>query len=297
MYNLFHTHTHTHCKMVVTNTKTLKELLATAKSRCKTIGLVPTMGFLHEGHLSLIKRAQKENDLVVVSIFVNPTQFGPNEDFETYPRNIEQDTKLAHDAGADIIFNPWVHEMYPEGSNTWVNVEGHITSVLCGASRPTHFRGVTTVVNMLFNIVAPNRAYFGQKDAQQVAVLSKMVSDLHINVELVVCPIVREADGVALSSRNTYLNSEERLQATILNKALQMANNAYQDGETDMKLLTQLIENTIATMPLAEIDYVSIYSYPSLAQISKVEQTAIAAVAVKFGNTRLIDNVILEKRG
>ena len=283
--------------MVVTNTKTLKELLATAKSRCKTIGLVPTMGFLHEGHLSLIKRAQKENDLVVVSIFVNPTQFGPNEDFETYPRNIEQDTKLAHDAGADIIFNPWVHEMYPEGSNTWVNVEGHITSVLCGASRPTHFRGVTTVVNMLFNIVAPNRAYFGQKDAQQVAVLSKMVSDLHINVELVVCPIVREADGVALSSRNTYLNSEERLQATILNKALQMANNAYQDGETDMKLLTQLIENTIATMPLAEIDYVSIYSYPSLAQISKVEQTAIAAVAVKFGNTRLIDNVILEKRG
>lgn len=281
--------------MVITNIKTLKELLATAKSRCKTIGLVPTMGFLHEGHLSLIKRAQKENDLVVVSIFVNPTQFGPNEDFETYPRNIDQDTHLTYEAGADIIFNPSVHEMYPKASATWVNVEGHITSVLCGASRPTHFRGVTTVVNMLFNIVGPNRAYFGQKDAQQVAVLSKMVSDLHIQVDLVVCPIVREADGVALSSRNTYLSSEERLQATILNKALQMANNAYKDGETNIKLLTQLIENTIATMPLAKIDYVSIYSYPSLAQISKVEQTAIAAVAVKFGNTRLIDNVILEK--
>lgn len=282
--------------MVVTNTKTLKELLTTAKSGCKTIGLVPTMGFLHEGHLSLIKRAQKENDLVVVSIFVNPTQFGPNEDFETYPRNIEQDTHLAYEAGADIIFNPPVQEMYPKGSATWVNVEGHITSVLCGASRPTHFRGVTTVVNMLFNIVAPNRAYFGQKDAQQVAVLSKMMSDLHINVELVVCSIVREADGVALSSRNTYLSSEERLQATILNKALQLANSAYQDGETDIKQLTQLIENKIATMPLAKIDYVSIYSYPSLTQINKIEQTAIAAVAVKFGKTRLIDNVILEKR-
>src|SRR5690606_5187827 len=156
-----------------------------------------------KGHLSLIERAKQENELVVVSIFVNPTQFGPNEDFETYPRNILRDTTLAYEAGADIIFNPLVREMYPEGSATWVNVEGDITSVLCGASRPTHFKGVTTVVNMLFNIVQPDKAYCGQKDAQQVAVLTKMVHDLHINIDLVICPIVREEDGLALSSRNT----------------------------------------------------------------------------------------------
>ena len=282
--------------MVITTTELIKRFLATVNRENKTIGLVPTMGFLHKGHLSLIKKAKKENDLVVVSIFVNPTQFGPNEDFETYPRDILNDTNLAYKAGADIIFNPNVCDLYPEGSNTWVNVEGDITKVLCGASRPTHFRGVTTVVNMLFNIVQPDRAYFGQKDAQQVAVLTKMVNDLHMNVELVVCPIVRESDGLAMSSRNSYLSEEERAQAVVLNEALQLAGKAYKDGERNVVALIHLIEIKIATMPLAEIDYVSIYSYPTFVQIENIVGTAIIAVAVKFGKTRLIDNEILKKR-
>ena len=280
--------------MVINSIKELRSLLATARTENKTIGLVPTMGFLHEGHLSLIRKANEENNLVVVSIFVNPTQFGPNEDFETYPRDIEQDTKLALEAGADIIFNPSASEIYPKGSSSWVNVEGNITSVLCGASRPTHFQGVTTVVNILFNIVKPNRAYFGQKDAQQAAVLTKMVHDLHIDLELVVCPIVRETDGLALSSRNTYLSSEERQQASILNQSLLKANEAYKKGETDTKTLTKLIVDNITTMPLANIDYVSIYSYPALQEIEKIESPAIIAVAVWFGKTRLIDNTLLE---
>lgn len=282
--------------MVVTTKKELKRILRNAKKEGKTIGLVPTMGFLHEGHLSLIRSAKEENNLVVVSIFVNPTQFGPNEDFETYPRDMTQDTKLAYREGADIIFNPSVSEMYPTGSATWVNVEGDITSILCGASRPTHFKGVTTVVNMLFNMVEPDKAYFGQKDAQQVAVLTKMVQDLHINVELVVCPIVREADGLALSSRNTYLSKDERLQAVILNQALQLARKTYKEGERDTETLSRFVENKITTMPLAEIEYVSIYSYPSLAEIHKIVDSAIIAVAVRFGKTRLIDNIILEEK-
>lgn len=282
--------------MVITTTELIKRFLATVNKEKKTIGLVPTMGFLHKGHLSLIKKAKEENDLVVVSIFVNPTQFGPNEDFETYPRDILRDITLAYKAGADIIFNPNVCDLYPEGSNTWVDVEGNITKVLCGASRPTHFRGVTTVVNMLFNIVQPDRAYFGQKDAQQVAVLTKMVNDLHINVELVVCPIVREADGVAMSSRNSYLSEEERAQAVILNEALHLARRAYKAGERSVDILTHLIETKIATMPLAEIDYVSIYSYPTLEEIENIIDMAIIAVAVRFGKTRLIDNEILKKR-
>lgn len=280
--------------MVIKSIQELRSLLATARRENKTIGLVPTMGFLHEGHLSLIRRANEENDLVVVSIFVNPTQFGPNEDFETYPRNIEQDTKLANEAGADIIFNPSATEIYPEGSSSWVKVEGDITSVLCGASRPSHFQGVTTVVNILFNIVSPHRAYFGQKDAQQAAVLTKMVRDMHIDLELVVCPIVKEADGLALSSRNTYLNEEERKQALILNQSLLKAKEAYLKGEKDTNKLIQLVTNTITSMPLAKIDYVSIYSYPTLQVIEKIESTAIIAVAVRFGKTRLIDNILLE---
>lgn len=282
--------------MVLNSIEDIKRFIKNAKSKGNTVGFVPTMGFLHKGHLSLIEKAREENDIVVVSIFVNPTQFGPNEDFETYPRDIESDTKLAKEAGADVIFNPSVLEIYPGESSTWVNVEGDITSVLCGASRPTHFRGVTTVVNMLFNIVEPTKAYFGQKDAQQAAVLTKMVRDLHMNLELVICPIVRESDGLALSSRNTYLSDEERAQATILNKSLQLAVEAYLQGEKDTIKLIEIIKNSITTMPLAEIDYVSIYAYPTLSEIKTINQTAIAAVAVKFGKTRLIDNVILEKR-
>lgn len=282
--------------MIINKIVKLKRILNDAVSKNKTIGLVPTMGFLHEGHLSLIRKAKKENELIVVSIFVNPTQFGPEEDFGTYPRNIKSDTKLAIEAGADIIFNPSVNEMYPEDSSTWVNVEGDITTILCGASRPTHFKGVTTVINMLFNIVEPNKAYFGQKDAQQVAVLTKMTKDLHLNVELVICPIIREVDGVALSSRNTYLNKDERKQASILYKSLQMALDAFRNGQNSVDELETLIKNQISTMHLAEIDYVNIRSFPSLNKIKDVKGRALAAVAVKFGKTRLIDNVILEKK-
>lgn len=282
--------------MVINTKDELKRFIKNAHEEQKTIGFVPTMGFLHKGHLSLVKKAKEENQLVVVSIFVNPTQFGPTEDFETYPRDIQTDTRLAMEAGADVIFNPSTEEMYVPGSSTWVEVEGDITSVLCGASRPTHFRGVTTVVNMLFNIVEPDKAYFGQKDAQQAAVLTKMVQDLHMNVEIVVCPIVREADGVALSSRNIYLNKEEREQAAVLNRSLQLVQEAYWKGEKSVEALKELIVSNINQMPLAEIDYVNIYAYPSLKTIAKVEEKAIAAVAVKFGKTRLIDNIILEKR-
>lgn len=282
--------------MVVNTIAELKRLLKKARSENQSIGLVPTMGFLHDGHLSLIEQATRENDIVVVSIFVNPTQFGPNEDFETYPRDMETDTQLATEAGADIIFNPSVMEMYPAGSSTWVITEGDITSILCGASRPTHFKGVTTVVNMLFNIVAPDRAYFGQKDAQQAAVLTKMVQDLHIDVQLIICPIVREADGLALSSRNTYLNNEERDQATILSQSLQLALDEYNNGETATDKLVKLVKDNIMSMPLANIEYVKIYAYPSLTEINRIEDTSIVAVAARFGKTRLIDNVILKKR-
>lgn len=274
--------------------KELRAYLDKKRAEQKTIGLVPTMGFLHEGHLSLIRKAKEENDVVVVSDFVNPTQFGPNEDYESYPRDIEADTEMAIGAGADVIFYPPVNEMYPNGSSTFVEVEGDITRVLCGASRPTHFRGVTTVVNMLFNIVQPHKAYFGQKDAQQAAVLIKMVQELHMNLEIVVCPIVREKDGLAMSSRNTYLTSEERSQATILNKALKEGKKVVESGEKSVKKIIKIITDKINEMPLANIDYVSVYDYPSLQPIENIGKTALAAVAVKFGKTRLIDNVILK---
>ena len=279
--------------MIIETVKELREYLAGQRAAGKTVGLVPTMGFLHEGHLSLIREAKAENNVVVVSDFVNPTQFGPNEDFESYPRNIEQDTELALSAGADVIFYPSVSEMYPPESSTYVEVEGNITRVLCGASRPTHFRGVTTVVNKLFNIVEPNKAYFGQKDAQQVAVLTKMVKDLHMDIELIICPIVREPDGLAMSSRNTYLSAEERKQAVILNQALKKAKNAFANGEKDVVKLTGIITDKINEMPLAVINYVSILDFPSLKPIITIEKDALAAVAVKFGKTRLIDNEIL----
>lgn len=281
--------------MIIKTIKQLREYLDKHRKLGKTIGLVPTMGFLHEGHLSLIHKAKAENDIVVMSDFVNPTQFAPNEDFESYPRNIERDEQLATAAGADVIFYPSVEEMYPDRSSTFVEVEGNITKVLCGASRPSHFRGVTTVVAMLFNIVQPHKAYFGQKDAQQVAVLIKMVTDLHMNIELIVCPIVREKDGLAMSSRNVYLSEEERAQAVILNKALSEAKIAFESGETNVEKLKQQIKNKINEAPLADIDYVSVYEYPSLKTIETIKNKALAAVAVRFGKTRLIDNIILEK--
>ncbi len=282
--------------MIIETIKELNKKLDSYRAGGKTIGFVPTMGFLHEGHLSLIRRAKAENDIVVVSDFVNPTQFAPNEDFESYPRNIVRDEELAMGAGADIIFYPSVEELYPNNSSTFVEVEGDITRVLCGASRPSHFRGVTTVVAMLFNIVRAHKAYFGQKDAQQAAVLIKMVRDLHMNIELIVCPIVREEDGLAMSSRNTYLSNEERKQAVILNHALIMAQRCFEEREINADKLREVITNKISEMPLADIDYVSIYDYPSLKVINNIDNKALAAVAVRFGKTRLIDNIILEKK-
>ncbi len=282
--------------MIITTINELRTYLDSQRKSGKAIGLVPTMGFLHEGHLSLIRRAKADNDIVVVSDFVNPTQFAPNEDFESYPRNIERDEQLATGAGADVIFYPSVEEMYPAGSSTFVEVVGEITKVLCGASRPSHFRGVTTVVTMLFNIVQPNRAYFGQKDAQQAAVLIKMANDLHMNIELIVCPIVREANGLAMSSRNTYLSANERTQAVVLNQALLEAKSAFENGETDVQKLIGIISGKINEMPLADIDYVNIYEYPSLKTTKEIGAKALAAVAVKFGKTRLIDNIILKNK-
>lgn len=265
--------------------------------RNKTLGFVPTMGYLHEGHLSLIRSAKASNDLVAVSIFVNPTQFAPGEDYESYPRDTDRDYKLAMEAGADVVFVPDVNEIYISGASTAVEVTGEITKKLCGASRPTHFRGVTTVVSILFNIVGPDKAYFGQKDAQQALMIKKMVRDLHIPVEVIICPIVRESDGLAMSSRNVYLSPEEREQAVCLNGALQKAEDYLKSGaaDCDVKKLTEIITRHIQSQKLASIDYVQILDGETLEDIDHIapERQALAAVAVKFGKTRLIDNRLL----
>lgn len=264
-----------------------------ARRNYQKIGFVPTMGALHEGHLSLIRQAKAENDLVIVSVFVNPTQFAPHEDFDQYPRNIEKDYQMARDAGADIVYHPKVEDIYMPGASTFVEVEGDMTKKLCGASRPSHFKGVTTVVNLLFNIVSPDHAYFGQKDAQQVIVIQKMVRELHMNVEVVVCPIVREADGLAMSSRNIYLSQEERTQALALNQSLKAAIAQYEQGEKNVDVLKQLVTKHIEKQPLANIDYVEILDAVTLEPIDTIETKVLAAVAVKFGKTRLIDNVFI----
>ena len=281
--------------------KTAAELaawLAHADRRDKTLGFVPTMGYLHEGHCSLIEAAKSQNDLVVVSVFVNPTQFAPGEDFESYPRNIERDYDLARAAGADVVFYPEAHEVYVPGASTTVEVTGDITKKLCGASRPAHFRGVTTVVNILLNIVRPDRAYFGRKDAQQALIIQKMVRDLHMPVEVIACPIVREADGLAMSSRNVYLSPAERKQATCLSGGLQKAEEYLGSGAEDcrnVRKLTEIIKSHIRGRNLAVIDYVEILDGQTLADITAIEpgKPALAAVAVKFGKTRLIDNSVL----
>ncbi|PKM95158.1 MAG: pantoate--beta-alanine ligase [Firmicutes bacterium HGW-Firmicutes-1] len=279
---------------LITNNKALINALKEAKDNKQTVGFVPTMGFLHEGHQSLIKKAVEENDIVVVSIFVNPTQFAPNEDFDSYPRDIERDYKMAREAGADIVYHPDIEDIYPNGAATFVEVEGDITKKLCGASRPSHFKGVTTVVHILFNIVMPDRAYFGQKDAQQVIVVKKMVKDLHMKVDVVVCPIVRELDGLAMSSRNVYLSQEEREQALVLNRALHEAQNKYKQGEVGAANLKAFIIETIQTQPLAKIDYVEILDGDSLEEMKEIKKPVLVAVAVKFGKTRLIDNIFID---
>ena len=278
--------------------KTVAELrseIASAKAAGKTIGLVPTMGALHEGHASLVKAANQENDVVVVSVFVNPTQFGPNEDLDSYPRTLDADCKLAEAQGADIVFAPSPKEMYPSEDMTWVEVTGDVTKVLCGRSRPIHFRGVTTVVSKLFNLAQPDRAYFGQKDAQQVQVLKRMVKDLFFTLQLRIMPIVRETDGLAKSSRNTYLSAEERQAGLILSKSLQHAQKLFAAGERDPQKLVAATTALIKTEPMADIDYVEIYQMPDLnACQTPMQGENLLALAVRFGTTRLIDNTILE---
>ncbi len=257
------------------------------------VGLVPTMGYLHEGHLALVKQARSETPSVVVSIFVNPTQFGPQEDFKQYPRDTQCDLALLEMEGTDIVFMPSVAEMYPPQFNSWVEVS-KVTERLEGASRPGHFRGVTTVVAKLFNIVQPTRAYFGQKDAQQAIVIKKMVADLNMSLEIVTVPTVREPDGLAMSSRNAYLNPEERQAALVLYQALSLAQELWSQGEKDAERIRQDIIALIKKQPLANIDYVSIADTETLGELDTVKSPALVSLAVRIGKTRLIDNVVLE---
>jgi pantoate--beta-alanine ligase len=280
--------------------KELREQLADCRWRQQRIGFVPTMGFLHAGHASLLRTAREQCECVVLSIFVNPLQFGENEDFDRYPRDSERDLAVAVEAGADIVFMPQQHEMYPRPMKTKVTVAG-ISDVLCGASRPGHFDGVATVVMKLFHIVQPNKAFFGLKDAQQVAVIAQMAQDMNLPLEIVPCPIVREADGLAMSSRNVYLNPEQRKQAVILSETLAKAEDWLQQAradETTPQALRERLAQQIATAPLASIDYVEILRFPSFQPVQnwqdhEAEEQLIVALAVKFGQTRLIDNRII----
>jgi pantoate--beta-alanine ligase len=268
-------------------------LVKMLKKEGKSIGFVPTMGYLHEGHMSLVKAAKKHTDVVVMSIFVNPLQFGPKEDFEKYPRDIKRDEALAGEAGVDVIFCPSVKDMYPEGYATYVNVEC-LTDSLCGGSRPGHFKGVTTAVAKLFNIVKPDVAYFGQKDAQQVAVVRKMARDLNLDIEIKSMPIIRETDGLAMSSRNVYLSEEERHQALVLNQSLEKALSLVKAGERDPANVIKAIREFIARKPMVRIDYISIVDAKDLKDVSEISGEALVALAAFVGKTRLIDNIIIK---
>lgn len=278
---------------VIKEIKAIREFVARERRRGKRIGLVPTMGYLHEGHLSLVRIALAASDVVVMSIFVNPLQFGVGEDYEEYPRDLSRDIPLAEEAGVAALFVPTVAEMYPKGYATFVEVEG-LTAGLCGRSRPGHFRGVTTVVAKLFNIVQPDVAVFGQKDAQQAAVIKQMVRDLNMPIEILTGPIVREADGLAMSSRNVYLSQEERRQALVLSQSLRWAEQKVAQGERDAASLREAIVEKIKTMPLANIDYVEIVNADDLKPVEVIQGRVLIALAVRFGRTRLIDNCIVE---
>jgi len=273
--------------------KTIPEIRALRQKLSGTVGFVPTMGYLHEGHMALVKQAKIENSAVVASIYVNPTQFGPREDFSAYPRDLNRDLELLRKGRADIVFVPSDDEMYPLEFSSWVDVE-KVTGRLEGASRPGHFRGVATVVAKLFNIVQPTRAYFGQKDAQQVMVIKRMVADLNMNLEVVVVPTVRESDGLAMSSRNIYLSPKERQAATILFKALTLARQLRQGGEKDAEKIRRQMTALIQKKPLAQIDYISIADAETLEELNLIDRPALASLAVRIGKTRLIDNIPLE---
>jgi len=271
----------------------ISEMRRLRQRLARPVGFVPTMGYLHEGHLALVKKARAENSSVVVSIFVNPTQFGPQENYEKYPHDHELDLSILEKEKTDIVFMPSVTEMYPPQFNSWVEVS-KVTERLEGATRPIHFRGVTTVVAILFNIVEPTRAYFGQKDAQQLVVIKKMVADLNMNLEVVTVPTVREPDGLAMSSRNIHLNPQQRRAALVLYQALSLAQQLWSQGEKDAERIRQEIVALIKKQPLADIDYVSIADNETLDELDTVKSPALVSLAVRIGKTRLIDNIVLE---
>lgn len=276
---------------VVKTVHEVRDIVKAWRKEGLTVGLVPTMGFLHEGHQSLIARSVKDNDRTVVSVFVNPIQFGPAEDLEAYPRDLEHDKALVESTGGDLIFHPEPEEMYPAHFSTHVDTD-ETTALLCGAKRPGHFRGVCTVVNKLFNIVMPDRAYFGQKDAQQLSTIRRMVRDLNMDLEIVPCPIIREADGLAKSSRNVYLNAEERQAALILSKSLKLGREAIEEGERSAQAVIKIITDSLQTEPLARIDYVEVVDLDNVQRVERIEGETLVAIAVFIGKTRLIDNLI-----
>jgi len=279
---------------VFSSVNKMQEWCRDYKMQGKKIGLVPTMGYLHEGHLSLVKEAVKSCDIVVVSIFVNPIQFGVGEDFDDYPRDISRDTNLLEKENVHAVFAPSIKEMYPEGYSAFVQIEGEITRKMCGASRPGHFKGVATVVSKLFNICQPDLAFFGQKDAQQVMVIEKMVKELNFSLEIIRCPIVREQDGMAMSSRNAYLNKEQRQQALILSQALNKAEDEIINGERNIKKVRETMHELINESPQAEVDYIIICNALDLSDLQEIRGKVLIALAVKIGNIRLIDNLQVE---
>ena len=269
----------------------VREIVSSWRKEGLSVGLVPTMGYLHEGHQSLIKKSVEQNDRTVVSVFVNPIQFGPNEDLASYPRDINRDMKKVKEVGGDLIFNPEPSEMYPGHFTSFIDTT-ETTELLCGAVRPIHFRGVCTVVGKLFNIVCPDRAYFGQKDAQQLATIRRFSRDLNFPIEIVACPIIREDDGLAKSSRNTYLSTEERKAALILSQSLKLGKKAIEEGEKSAKKVIDIITANIKTEPLARIDYVEVVDFENIQRVDTINGETLVAIAVYIGKTRLIDNFI-----
>lgn len=278
---------------IITTVADMKARVAEWKAQGLTIGLTPTMGALHEGHMSLMEAARQACDKVVTSVFVNPIQFGPNEDYDNYPRDLEHDAAIAESKGVDVVFNPSVEEMYPPNYNTYVVMET-LTDTLCGAKRPGHFRGVCTVVNKLMNIVQPDKAFFGQKDAQQLAIIKRMVADLNMNVTIVGCPIVREEDGLAKSSRNAYLSEEERVAALCLSRAIFAAQEAIENGERNASTISKLVADTIEAEPMSRIDYVEVVDLANMQPVETLGEAGLVAIAVYIGSTRLIDNYLFD---
>jgi len=278
---------------IITSLAEIQTYCRSARADGASIGLVPTMGFLHEGHLSLMRRARAENDVLVISIFVNPTQFGQGEDYKEYPRDLQRDSEMAESVGVDVIFTPTPEDMYPTEYATFVNVE-RITEKMCGASRPGHFRGVTTVVAKLFNLIHPNKAYFGQKDAQQSVVIKRMVADLNFDIKIVVMPTVREEDGVAMSSRNRYLSPAGRQAALVLSRSLRTAKELIESGQRDTAEILREMREVIEAQTLAKIDYIAIVDADTLDDIDIVRGKTLIALAVFIGKTRLIDNMLLD---